>query len=97
MTYNQKYILFKSTKKAIKDKKMKKILKNFIFLVSRITEVVKYRTIYKVCKKNYNKFDILIAGISISGLIFYLWSLTATRRFFTNYNCIFIYMCLGFF
>jgi hypothetical protein len=76
---------------------MKKTSKNFIFLVSRISEVVKYRTIYKVYKKNYNKFDILIAGIPISGLIFYLWPLTTTRSFFTNNNCIFIYMCLGFF
>ena len=76
---------------------MKKTLKKFIFLVSRISEVVKYRTIYSAYKKKYNKFDILIVEIPISGSIFYLWPLTTTGSFFKNYNCIFIYICLGIF
>lgn len=66
----------------------------FLFLMYLIT---RYRTIQNLYKKNCNRFDILIAGIPVSGLLFHLWPLTTTGSFFTNYNCILIYMCLGFF
>jgi O-antigen ligase len=59
--------------------------------------IIKYQTIQKNYKQNNNKFDILIAGIAVSGLLFHLWPLTTTGSFFTNYNSILIYMCLGFF
>ena len=66
----------------------------FLFLIYLI---IKYQTIQKNYKQNNNRFDILIAGIAVSGLLFHLWPLTTTGSFFTNYNCILIYMCLGFF
>jgi O-antigen ligase len=66
----------------------------FLFLVYLIK---KYLGIQKLYKKNFNRFDILIVGIPISGLMFHLWPLTTTGSFFTNYNCILIYMCIGFF
>lgn len=66
----------------------------FLFLIYLI---IKYRTIQNHYKQNCNRFDILITGIPISGLIFHLWPLTTTGSFFTNYNCILIYMCLGFY
>jgi O-antigen ligase len=66
----------------------------FLFLIYLI---IKYQTIQKLYKQNYNRFEILIVGIPISGLVFHLWPLTTTGSFFTNYNCILIYMCLGFF
>jgi len=59
--------------------------------------VAKYFTILNLYKKNTAKFELLIAGISMSGLIFHLWPVISTGSFFTNYNCILIYMCLGFF
>ena len=66
----------------------------FLFLIYLI---IKYQTIQNHYKKNCNSFDILIAGIAVSGLLFHLWPFTTTGSFFTNYNCILIYMCLGFF
>ena len=66
----------------------------FLFLIYLI---IKYRAIKNLYKKNCNRFDILIVGIPVSGLIFHLWPLTTTGSFFTNYNCILIYMCVGFF
>jgi len=66
----------------------------FLFLFYLI---IKYRAIQKHYKQNDNRFDILIVGVAISGLIFHLWPLTTTGSFFTNYNSILIYMCLGFF
>lgn len=66
----------------------------FLFLMYLI---IKYRTIQNLYKQNSNRFNILIAGIPVSGLLFHLWPLTTTGSFFTNYNCILIYMCLGFF
>jgi O-antigen ligase len=66
----------------------------FLFLIYLI---IKYQTIQKHYKQNCNRFDILIAGIAVSGLLFHLWPLTTTGSFFTNYNCILIYMCIGFF
>ena len=59
--------------------------------------VAKYFTILNLYKKNTAKFELLIAGIPMSGLIFHLWPVISTGSFFTNYNCILIYMCLGFF
>jgi O-antigen ligase len=66
----------------------------FLFLIYLI---IKYRAVQNHHKQNCNEFGILITGIPISGLIFHLWPLTTTGSFFTNYNCILIYMCLGFF
>ena len=66
----------------------------FLFLIYLI---IKYQTIQKNYKQNNNRFDILITGIAVSGLLFHLWPFTTTGSFFTNYNCILIYMCLGFF
>ena len=66
----------------------------FLFLIYLI---IKYQTIQKNYKQNNNRFEILIAGIAVSGLLFHLWPFTTTGSFFTNYNCILIYMCLGFF
>jgi O-antigen ligase len=66
----------------------------FLFLIYLIK---KYRSIQKNYEQNPNKFDILITGIAVSGLLFHLWPFTTTGSFFTNYNCILIYMCLGFF
>jgi hypothetical protein len=63
----------------------------FLYLIKRLFEI----------KNNYNSnflaFDKLIGGIPISGLIFHLWPFITTGSFFTNYNCIMIYMCIGFF
>ena len=59
--------------------------------------MIKFRKIQKLYEQNFQRFDILIAGIPVSGLIFHLWPLTTTGSFFTNYNCILIYMCLGLF
>lgn len=63
----------------------------FLYLIKRLFDI----------KNNYNSnflaFDKLIVGIPISGLIFHLWPFITTGSFFTNYNCIMIYMCIGFF
>lgn len=49
-------------------------------------------------KTNYdNNINLLIGGIPLAGLIFHLWPFITTGSFFTNYNCILLYMCLGFF
>ena len=71
---------------------MKNTFKNIIFFTHRIRDIIKYRTIQNHYKKNCNKFDILITGIPISGLIFHLCPLTITGTFFTNCSCILIYM-----
>ena len=63
----------------------------FIYLVNKIYDLKNTHN------KNFTKFNELIIGISISGLIFHLWPLITTGSFFTNYNCIMIYMCIGFF
>ena len=52
---------------------------------------------FQLYKENFKNFSILIVGIPLSGLIFHLWPLITTGSFFTNYNCIQIYLCLGFF
>ena len=66
----------------------------FVFLIYLI---IKYLLIHNLYKKYLSKFEILIVGIPLSGLIFHLWPFITTGSFFTNYNCILIYMCLGFY
>jgi O-antigen ligase len=63
----------------------------FLYLVKKIFDLK------NACEKTFNQSNKIIIGISISGLIFHLWPIITTGSFFTNYNCIMIYMCVGFF
>lgn len=56
-----------------------------------------FKFYFKLYKKNYKNFSILVVGIPLSGLIFHLWPFITTGSFFTNYNCILVYLCVGFF
>ena len=63
----------------------------FFYLIKIFFRVV-------TAKINYdNNINFFIAGIPLAGLIFHLWPFITTGSFFTNYNCILLYMCLGFF
>ena len=63
----------------------------FLYLVKKIFDLK------NACEKTFDQSNEIIIGISISGLIFHLWPIITTGSFFTNYNCIMIYMCIGFF
>jgi O-antigen ligase len=63
----------------------------FLYLVKKFFNLKNH------CNKSFDKSNEIIVGISIGGLIFHLWPLITTGSFFTNYNCIMIYMCVGFF
>lgn len=63
----------------------------FLYLVKKIFDLK------NACEKTFDQSNKIIIGISIAGLIFHLWPIITTGSFFTNYNCIMIYMCIGFF
>lgn len=63
----------------------------FLYLVKKIFDLK------NACEKTFDQSNKIIIGISIAGLIFHLWPIITTGSFFTNYNCIMIYMCVGFF
>lgn len=63
----------------------------FLYLIK------KFFYLKNTCNKRFDKSNEIIFGIPIAGLIFHLWPIITTGSFFTNYNCIMIYMCVGFF
>jgi hypothetical protein len=58
---------------------------------------IKY--LYVIVLSNKKKYEFSKDGLIISliGMITHLWPLTTNGSFFTNYNCILIFFCLGFF
>ena len=52
-----------------------------------------------VLRNNIYEHEFTKEGLIISslGLFMHLWPITTTGSFFTNYNCILIFFCLGFF
>ena len=54
---------------------------------------------YKLLSSVKQKYEFSNEGLIISslGMLMHLWPLTTTGSFFTNYNCILIFFCLGFF
>jgi O-antigen ligase len=55
--------------------------------------------LFKITSSVAKKYEFSKEGLIISslGLLIHLWPLTPHGSFFTNYNCIFIFLCLGFF
>jgi O-antigen ligase len=54
-----------------------------------------FKLLYSVrIKHEFSKEGLIIA---LLGMIIHLWPITTTGSFFTNYNCIFIFFCFGFF
>jgi hypothetical protein len=55
--------------------------------------------LFKLASSVKIKHEFSKEGLSIAllGMIFHLWPITTTGSFFTNYNCILIFFCFGFF
>jgi len=55
--------------------------------------------LFVLISSNRKKYEFTKEGLTVSlmGMIFHLWPITTTGSFFTNYNCILIFFCFGFF
>lgn len=58
---------------------------------------VKYLSVLILSNKKKYEFSKEGLIVSLMGMIIHLWPITTNGSFFTNYNCILIFFCLGFF
>jgi O-antigen ligase len=55
--------------------------------------------LFALKSSNQKKYEFSNEGLTVAsvGMVFHLWPIITTGSFFTNYNCILIFFCFGFF